>query len=241
MDIGLQLYGLRDSLAQDYVGGLTRVAKIGFAGVELFGDFLTPAEHKKLTDSLGLKVIGHHFVLEQLEKNLQACIDRTLGVGAPVVICAWSTAEGGSWEANADSLEQIAQACAANNLDFAYHNHQHELLETVNGKPALDVIADRGPNVQFEMDVAWLHVGKVSPSAYLEKYASRVRLLHIKDVRQNGEGWDTVELGTGEVDLASIIAAARTTASPWLIAEQDNSDDPWRSTENNFAWLKQHA
>ena len=35
MDIGLQLYGLRDALAQDYAAGITRVAKIGFTGVEL--------------------------------------------------------------------------------------------------------------------------------------------------------------------------------------------------------------
>jgi sugar phosphate isomerase/epimerase len=241
MEIGLQLYSLRDALAQDYVGGMTRVAKIGFAGVEGFGDFLSPSEHKKLTDSLGLKVIGHHFVLEQLEKNLQACIDRALGVGAPVIICAWSVATGGSWEANADSLERIAQECAKHGLPLAYHNHQHELLETVAGKPALDVIAERSPNVKFEMDVAWLHVGQVSPTAYLEKYADRTILLHIKDVRKNGDGWDTVELGTGDVDLTSIIAAAKKTASPWLLSEQDHSDDPWRSAENNFAWLKKHA
>ena len=241
MDIGLQLYGLRDSLAQDYAGGLARVAKIGFTGVELFGDFLTAAEHKTLTDSLGLKVVGHHFVLQQLEADLQTCIDRTLGVGAPMIVCAWSTAEGSTWEANADSLERIAQECAKHGLPLAYHNHQHELLETVAGKPALDVIADRGPHVNFEMDVAWLHVGQVSPSAYLEKYASRVRLLHIKDVCKNGEAWDTVELGSGEVDLQAILAAAKGTASPWLIAEQDHSDDPWRSTENNFAWLNRHA
>ena len=60
-------------------------------------------------------------------------------------------------------------------------------------------------------------------------------------VRKNGEGWDTVELGSGDVDLASILVAAQTTASPWLLSEQDNSDDPWRSAENNFAWLTKHA
>ena len=86
MDIGLQLYGLRDSLAEDYAGGIARVAKIGFTGVEAFGDFLTASEHKALTDSHGLKVVGHHFVIHQLETDSQRCIDRTLGVGSPVVV-----------------------------------------------------------------------------------------------------------------------------------------------------------
>jgi sugar phosphate isomerase/epimerase len=242
MDIGLQLYGLRDSLAQDYAAGIARVAKIGFTGVELFGDFLTAAEHKALTDSHGLKVVGHHFVIHQLEADLQACIDRALGVGSPIVICAWANAEGRDWNAIADVLEGMGQACAAHNLSFAYHNHDHELLETVNGKPALDVIAERAPSVKLEVDVAWVHAGKFAPSVYLEKYASRIPLVHIKDVKAKAAGgWDTVELGSGDVDLIATVAAAKKTVSPWLIAEQDHSDDPWRSTENNFAWLKKHA
>ena len=242
MEIGLQLYGLRDALEQDYAAGLARVAKIGFTGVELFGNFLSPSEHEKLTESLGLKVIGHHFMLQQLEADLQTCIDRALGVGAPIVVCAWSNAEGTTWEANADSLERIAQECAKHGLGLAYHNHDHELLETVNGKPALDVIAERAPSLKLEIDVAWVHAGTFAPSVYLEKYANRIALVHIKDVKaKTGGGWDTVELGSGDVDLAATVAAAKKTASPWLIAEQDNSDDPWRSTENNFAWLKNHA
>jgi sugar phosphate isomerase/epimerase len=242
MNIGLQLYGLRDSLAQDYAGSIARVAKMGLDGVEGFGDFVSPKENKRLLDDHGLKVAGYHFVIQQLEADVQACIDKALEVGAPTLVCAWAIAEQRGWEAVADSLENIAQACAKHGLPFAYHNHQHELLETVNGKPALDVIAERAPSVQFEMDIAWLHVGQVSPSGYLRKYANRTVLIHVKDVIMKGpNSLDTVELGVGDVNLAGAVAAAKQTASPWLLAEQDNSDDPWRSTERNIAWLKQNA
>ena len=242
MKIGIQLYSLRDAVAADYGGTLAKVAAIGYAGVELFGEFLPAAEIKQLCDGHGLEVVAHHFLLDQLEADVDACIERTLAVGASIVVCAWSQAQSeGGWAANADSLERVAGACAAKGLAFAYHNHQHELLETVDGVKAMDLIGARGPNVKFELDIAWLHVGNTDPAAYVAANAARTVLLHIKDVKlENGE-WHTVELGQGSVPLEATVAAAKATASGWLLSEQDHSDDPWRSAARNFEWLKAHA
>lgn len=242
MKIGMQLWGLRDALAADYAAAIAEIAKIGYQGVELFGDHLPASQTKAILDQHGLEAAGHHFVYQQLEANVDACIERTQTLGASVVVCAWSkaTPEYG-WDKIGDGLERIANACHATGLKFAYHNHDHELLETLNGVKALDVLATRSPSTALELDIAWLHAGGVNPPEYVKAHASRTILAHIKDVAKSGEGWQTVELGQGSVPLAATLEAVKQTQTPWLLVEQDNSDDPWRSARNNFAWLKANS
>ena len=59
--IGIQLYTVRDALAEDFTGTIKKIADMGFVGVETAGfPGTTPAEAKKLFDDLGLVVLGAH-------------------------------------------------------------------------------------------------------------------------------------------------------------------------------------
>jgi sugar phosphate isomerase/epimerase len=239
LPIGLQVYSIRDALSKDFDGTLTQVAKMGYEGVELFGGL--PSHTKKLVDELGLRVPSKHGLYDEFVADLQPHIDQVLELGAPTLVCAWSMAsEKYTWETITENLETIAQTVKKQGLNFAYHNHGHELLQKVGNQTVLDYMADNAPTLHFELDIAWLHSGEVSPSAYLEKYANRTALVHVKDLKKTGSDWETVELGKGEVDLTKALAAARTTTTPWLLVEQDNSDDPMRSAKNNLEWLKVH-
>jgi sugar phosphate isomerase/epimerase len=237
LPIGLQVYSLRDELAKDFDATLMQVAKMGYEGVELFGEI--PAHTKTLLDGLGLKVAGYHGVYDPLRQDLQKYIDLVVSLGAPTLVCAWSNAtpEHG-WEHITENLEVFAQAANKHGLKFAYHNHDHELLNKVGDHTVLDYMAANAPTLMFEMDVAWLYAGGVDAASYLTKYASRTALVHMKDVKKSDAKFETVELGQGEVPLDIILKAAKTTVSPWLLAEQDNSDDPLRSAKNNLEWLR---
>ena len=62
--IALQLYTLRDLLAQDYEGTVRAVAEMGYIGVEtanMFGN--SPASATELFRELGLTVISAHSAL----------------------------------------------------------------------------------------------------------------------------------------------------------------------------------
>jgi sugar phosphate isomerase/epimerase len=242
MNIGMQIYGLRNELSEDFEGTLTQVAAMGVIGVELFGEHKSASETKTILERQNLIPVACHVVFDSLETNLEHHIARTKEIGAGVLVCAWSKPnEHYNWEQIAEALERHAQACNAQGLEYAYHNHEHEILETVNSIPALDVIATRAPSVKLELDIAWLHAGGVKPSAYLEKYASRTILVHIKDVAKTATGWDTVELGKGEVNLADAIAAAKDTSAKWLLLEQDHSPTPLGSHQRNAVWLKANS
>jgi sugar phosphate isomerase/epimerase len=242
MNIGMQIYGLRNELEIDFEGTLAKVAAMGVTGVELFGAHKSASETKAILERLNLTPVAAHVTFDTLEADLEGQIARAKEIGAGILVCAWSKAgDHQSWEQIADALERHAQACNAQGLSFAYHNHDHEILETVGGVPALDVIVTRAPSLKLELDTAWLHAGGVKPSSYLEKYADRTILVHIKDLRKTATGWETVELGQGEVDLANTIAAAKKTKSDWLLLEQDNSPTPLESHGRNAVWLKANS
>jgi len=59
--ISLQLYTLREHTARDMPGTLRRLAKIGYAAVELAGfGGLSPQELRRTLDDLGLCASGAH-------------------------------------------------------------------------------------------------------------------------------------------------------------------------------------
>jgi sugar phosphate isomerase/epimerase len=239
LPIGLQVYSLRDALAKDFDGTMTQVAKMGYDGVELFGDL--PKNTKSLLSGLGLGVPSKHGLYDDFLNDLQPHLDQVQALNAPVLVCAWSmaTPEHG-WEKITENLEKFAQAAKQQGVAFAYHNHAHELTQNVGDKTVLDYMAEHAPSVQFEQDIAWLHAGGVNPSHYLETYANRTILVHVKDAKKNSSDWDTVELGQGEVNLAAALTSAGKTQTQWLLVEQDNSDDPIRSAKNNLEWLKSY-
>ena len=101
--IALQLYTLRDLLAQDYEGTIRKVSDLGYLGVEtanMFGD--SPASAAKLFRELGLTVMSAHDALP-LGDQKQKVIDTlsalnckrvgSLGPSAPqenaVAFCRW--------------------------------------------------------------------------------------------------------------------------------------------------------
>ncbi len=239
MNIGMQIYGLRNELETDFAGTLEKISAMGVTGVELFGAHKSASETKTILEQNHLIPVACHVVFDSLQTNLEQHITRAKEIGASALVCAWSkTSEQQNWQQIADALELQAQACNAQGLEFAYHNHDHEITETVNGVPALDVIATRAPSVKLELDIAWVHAAGVQPKVYLEKYASRIILVHLKDIKKTATGWKTVEFGQGEVDLEVIIAAAKNTSAKWLLAEQDDSPTPLESHARNTAWLK---
>ena len=249
LPIGLQVYSLRDALSKDFDGTLTQVSKMGYDGVELFGEL--PANIKSLVTSLGLRVSSKHGLYDDFLKDLQPHLDQVSELGASALVCAWSMATpDNSWETITENLEKFAQAAKKQNIAFAYHNHAHELTQKVGNQAVLDYMAINAPTMVFEQDIAWLHAGGVNAAQYLETYANRTVLAHVKDVKaKSGDAndptglshWETVELGKGDVNLAAALTAVGQTKSQWLLVEQDNSDDPMRSAKNNLEWLRQHS
>ncbi|MBD0380773.1 sugar phosphate isomerase/epimerase family protein [Paenibacillus sedimenti] len=247
--IGLQLYTLRDDMAQDMEGTLRQVATLGYEGVEFAGYFGKPAEQlKQLLDEIGLKAIGAHVSLDNLRNNLQGEIDYLLTLGAKYIICPGvfneerQTAE--QWLKLIAEFETFAAEAKKQGLQFLYHNHDFEFHVNIEGEFVFDAIyAKTGENaINVEMDVCWVQFAGQDPLAYIAKYAGRLPLVHFKDFSKDEDGKIiTLELGLGNVDLKKVITAAEQAGVEWLVVEQDHCQKPpLTSVANSLNWVKEH-
>jgi sugar phosphate isomerase/epimerase len=246
MNIGLQMYTLREETAQDFVGTLRKVAEIGYQGVEFAGyGGMTADKLAALLQELNLKAIASHVSLAQLSTHLEEEIDFNLAIGSRYIICPYIAEEDRKeetqWLSIFTQLEAIGRKCFERGIGFAYHNHDFELLQKVKGALVLDAMMQAIPKdaLLMELDSCWVYHAGQNPKAYIAQYAGRLPLLHLKDMRKLADGGAlTVELGQGEVDLTSIIEASGHAGVEWLIVEQDKcSNPPLESIKESLNWL----
>ncbi|QGR00260.1 sugar phosphate isomerase/epimerase [Paenibacillus psychroresistens] len=246
MNVGLQMYTLREETAIDFVGTLHKVAKIGYEGVEFAGyGGLTAVELKELLEQLKIKAIASHVSLAQLTTHLDEEIDYNLTIGSRYIVCPYVADDDrqteAQWLAIIQQLQVIGQRCAERGIGFAYHNHDFELLQQVNGVFVLDAMMKEVPEAALlmELDSCWVHHAGQNPQAYIAQYSGRIPLLHLKDMQKLPSGETlTVELGRGEVDLIAIIEASAKAGVEWLIVEQDKcTNPPFESIEESYNWV----
>lgn len=209
-DTGLQLYTLREQVAQDFSGTLDALAQAGVRRVELARDYggLSGPALRAALEERGLSAPSAHLALDPLEEDLDAQVQFLKAVGVRHAVYPYHRADTeAEWLALAARLERVAQALVPHGLTLSYHNHDHELTQEFGGRPVLDLLLEAAPTVQAELDVAWIYAGGKDPVEYLRRYAGRLPLVHLKDVRRDGDGWQTVALGEGEVPLRDIVAA----------------------------------
>lgn len=251
MNIGVQLFTLRDQLAEDFEGTLRHVAGLGYEGVEFFhyGD-IPAARMKELLDELGLKAIGSHIQLSNLKDNLQAEIDYLKTIGSKYAICPWLPEELRSveaWQQHLVDLAAIGKACTEQGIELMYHNHDFEFSTLIDGQMVFEALFERIPatDLKVEMDIGWVQFSGIDPVDYIKKYAGRLPLLHLKDFlkesRDPEKTIDTVELGEGDLPLETIIKAASDADVDWIIVEQDScTNPPLESVATSMNWLKEH-
>ena len=245
MKIGVQLYSVRDEMAQDFEGTLKKVKEMGYECVEFAGLFdKSAAEVKALCDKIGLIPISAHVSLYDMQEDpyiLQTYAD----IGCKYVAIPWL---GESERPGHPGFEKMIQDAAILGafakklgMKLAYHNHDFE-FEKVDGKYALDVIYETIPAdlLLAQLDTCWVNVGGADPVAYIHKYAGRVEILHFKDFAgkksdnmyaligvNDGKKEDTVgdfeyrPLGQGLQDMPAIVKAAKECGTEWAIIEID--------------------
>jgi sugar phosphate isomerase/epimerase len=227
--VGLQVYTVRNELAQDFVGTLRKVAEIGYEGVEVGPPpGMSARELRSLLDDLGLGTPGGHAGLNQLETDLPRVVETAHELGAKFVTVSSipesrrSDAEG--WRAAARAMNDVGAQLAQHGLTLCYHNHSFEFRK-FDGEYGLDILyANSDPRyVQAQLDTYWVRHGGEDPAAYIRKYSGRAPLIHIKDMAPDGS---FAEIGEGALDWPDIFAASEEGGAVWYLVEQDTCRRP---------------
>jgi sugar phosphate isomerase/epimerase len=251
--VGLQLYTLRNELAQDLAGTLRRVAEIGYKEVEIF-DFYgkNSAEMRKLLRDSGLSAPSAHYQVAQIQSSWDKQIEYAKAIGLTYMVNAilWPPQRKSldDYKQLADLFNKAGEQCRKSGIQFAYHNHNFE-FKAYDGVVAYDELLKRTDPalVQFEMDCFWVTRAGQDPVAYFEKYPGRFPLLHIKDLNKGFS--PTVEdsfqpgpfapVGGGTIDWKRIFAAAPKGGMKHFFVEQDEcAKPPLESIKISFDYLK---
>jgi sugar phosphate isomerase/epimerase len=221
MNVGLQLYTVRDALTRDRDATLRMVAALGYDGVELFGELGDVKPLKTLLDELGLAVAGRHI-------GLDADVDRIAGEQQALecgrVALAWidPPATVDERDAAVERIVELGERARSAGLEFGFHNHWREVHRFEDGATLLELLPDW---IWLELDLGWVwHAGR-SPDELLDWARGRTPLVHFKDLRSR-ETREFVPVGDGGVGYRPLVPRARELGVEWLIVEQDELDRP---------------
>lgn len=245
--IGLQLYTVRQEMAQDPVGTIKAVAEMGYEGVE--GGTprgMSNKEYLSLLNDCGLKLIGGGVSSGELRDDLQKVIDRCkeLGIGSLMTGVGGELREsGGDWKRVVADLGEGCVKAAEAGLQILYHNHAFEFEAKVDGMYALDYLLATIPAdaIQAELDVYWVLTGGEDPVKYINKYAGRLPRIHIKDraAPPADQECPFAEIGQGILDWDGIFDAAPGAGVEWHVVEQDRwIRPPMESARMSIEYLR---
>ncbi len=212
---------------------------------------------KRLVSDAGLCVISLHSDLGSIKRDPAAVAAEAKAFGTDRVVIT------GMYRFNYGDDAAVRSLCADLNaageqlLDLGirlhYHNHNVEFNRLSDGALAYDRIIDGTDpeKVFFEMDSFWMADAGADPLAYMKKLGSRMKLYHITDrgFRSSGPSmtpivpFDSVELGTGAMNLPALLAQAEENGTEAVVLETHKNwidKDPVKSLEVSGRWLKEN-
>ena len=143
----------------------------------------------------------------------------------------------------AKQADEYACQLKEHGIDLYYHNHHFEFARH-DGKFLMDIIKENTKYLGFELDIHWIYRGGMDPVEFINQYAGRIRLLHLKDYRIGHmampEGVDMstkegmmkayaamnnivefAEVGEGTLNIPACIEAGLAGGSEYFLVEQD--------------------
>ncbi len=246
--ISVQLWSVKDSVKSDFKGTLSKIAQMGFKGVEFAGEFgpykNDPQGLKQFLASLDLKPSGAHVPINQLQgDNYQNTIDFLTEVGVNLFIIP---IDGRAWDPEkidelTTELTELTQKLSQEDIYFGYHNHAQEFGD-FNDSTFWDYIAQNTPeNMVLQMDVGWVNFAGKDPLHYVKAYPNRTMSTHIK-IRSPENNAENVIIGQDNFDWAELVKTdILYGGTQWLVIEQEEYPEgftPMQSIEASKAGLE---
>ncbi|PJL57864.1 sugar phosphate isomerase/epimerase family protein [Stenotrophomonas maltophilia] len=245
--IAVQMYTLRDA------GSLEQQLKIvhdaGIHAVETVGTQDTrAAELKPLLDRYSIKVVSSHVPLAELRSNLEGVVAFNRSIGNTTLVVPYldkkdRPSDAAGWTALGQELGRIAKQVRGKGMRLAYHNHDFELAD-FDGRTGLELLfAAAGPDLQTELDLAWVARAGLDPAVMLAKFRGHVFAVHAKDNAPKGQAEDEggfAAVGQGVLDWNAILPAAAAAGVHWYIIEHDQPRDPAKVIQTGADYLREH-
>lgn len=254
--LGIQLYTIRDAIAENLEKSLERLAELGFQQLEIYGydgKFFgkTRTEFQTILKNVGLEVISSHHTTGivydskgTLLNDWEKSVEDLHFIGSKYMVCSYlfegeRTLE--HYKKLPELLNKSGEITNQSGINLAYHNHDFE-FEKFEDKTVYDFILDNtDPDlVKMELDLYWISKAGFNPLAYFEKFPKRFPLWHVKDMKAGNK--DFAEIGNGTIDFKTIFEAKEKAGLKYWFLEQDSSDkDIFESIKISKNYIDNHS
>ena len=235
---GVVSYTYRKDFAKDVPGTLDKIKSLGITDIEfsnLFGK--TAPELRKMLDERGLKCSSFGVGYNDLVNKTDEVARNAKALGADYVRVAWIPHKAPFTlevaQKTIDDFNRVGKILKEQHgLTFAYHNHGYEFQPYQDGTLFDLMMQKTDPRyVSYELDILWAFFPGQDPAALLNKYGSRFKLMHLKDLRKGVEGnmsggtspENDVPLGTGQLNIPAILKAAKKAGVQHYYIEDESS------------------
>ena len=236
MDIGIQLYSVRDSMEKDFEGTLKAISELGYTSVEFAGFFgKTADEVNELLQKYNLKLSGTHSSLDDLLNNYEETVafHKAIGNKHYIIPCCdlWSQEKLDSF---VDIVNPLFDKLALNGITLGFHNHHKEFEMLENGEVVYEQLIYR-TKLKLEIDAYWAFVGMKNPLGLLHRLKDRVHFVHIKDGLADGNG---KPLGMGVAPVKEIVEKAKSLGIPMVVESETCNPSGLKEAEICIDYLK---
>ena len=267
-EIGIQLYTVRNQLAENPEKTLKSIASLGYKQVELM-DIAKAGEITPHAKDLGLMVKSSFFQWTHLtgrwdlaEKyglpkqtegyNFDRILDDAEALGLKHLVFGYILPEERStmddYKKITEKLNHSGELCKKRGIQLCYHNHSFE-FGPIEGEIPYEYLIENFDKdlVKFELDVFWASLGGFDPVALMDRLDKRISQLHLKDklkgtpvifAEQEVPHEAFKELGNGVVDIRTILRKAEKIGVQECHVEQDHSPNPVNSISQSISYLK---
>jgi len=253
--IGIQLYTLRDQLAENFNKTIEKVAEIGYTHIESAGHLggkyynMSPAKFGEKLKKLGLTPVSGHYSsgitnpsdIGTLSNGWDKALDEMNEIGQKYAVLGYLR-EGerktfDDYKKLIDLLNKASEKCKNAGIQFCYHNHAFE-FEEMEGELPMYYLLDNTDEklVKMELDLYWIAKAGYSMPDFFSKYKGRIALWHAKDIDSNG---DFAEVGNGSIDFKWAFENKQLSGMEYFFVEQDKSNDPLKSIKTSFDYVNQ--
>jgi len=246
MKLGIQLYSVLNEFKQDEHRTFEVLSRMGYQGIEFAFSFGTQPSGRLKEDLQRLNLCPvsfyssypldeltnpeHELYLRAKELEMQYI---TIGSGAFVR---------NDWPGTIKKVIKIAGVARKHGLTLNYHNHTDE-FELIGDKHALALLAEQtDPElIKIELDTHFTMKAGEKPLEWMERFAGRMPLLHIKDIKLNEK--KVIEIGDGDLDIENVWRTAEKIGVQWVIVEFHNiaGHAPLDSSQRCIANLKKRG
>jgi len=222
----VQLFSVRDLYKEDFEACVEKVAKIGYRGVECFGEPTLPAEQvKSALAKNNLALVGWHLPIELFDaERIGQTIAYLKAVGCSTAIVPWYAEETFTSRETILSLTErltaAQNALAPHGIDFGYHNHAAEFIPLPDGTLPWALMMDNS-NLIGQLDNGNALASRtpgLDTAALAARWPGRAKTVHAKPF--SAEKGYAVLLGDDDIDWPAFLHAAKGPGgAQWVIIE----------------------